>query len=351
MADRGPVRLFVSCHPDDAPARERLLRDLAIPVRNGQISILSILPGADAKEARAAYNAADVAVALLSADYLADPFLRDVELAHLLARRAQGALELHLVHYRPCVYQQHAALATLSPLPGARAITALPARKREAAMARVAEAVWPAGRSLIWAGPKLALWRMPGLGVLALALVLSAILMAHHGARLGGDWIARGRIAGLPRGLHARVLSGDCGGSVEGETGRFSIPIHGRCDRDPLPLTIQVVGHRDVATSVSKEEASAGVEIPWRSQRLVEALSGVVLLPGGAPVPGTEVRIEGCPGGEDLRDTADQYGRFTLRGLPDGCTPPYRLRLYLDQRTTTITTERDTGIEVTFDPR
>jgi hypothetical protein len=166
---------------------------------------------------------------------------------------------------------------------------------------------------------------------IAAALLLAGGFAAYMGR---GEWVARGRIRDLPPGKPARVLAGDCQGAVEDGTGRFHIPIHGPCDREPLVLTILVADHGTQSERVTRAAAQVGVEVTWRGAREVTALSGTVLSPEGRPLRGAEIHLAACPEAEQVpRAASDAYGRFVLGPLPVGCrAAPFTLLVYLDGR-------------------
>jgi hypothetical protein len=78
----------------------------------------SILAGASAREEmKVAIENSDLALLLISASYLAEPFINDVELPTLLKRREEGGLEIIPVILRSCYWDAHPALGGMQPIP------------------------------------------------------------------------------------------------------------------------------------------------------------------------------------------------------------------------------------------
>src|SRR5262249_54862455 len=63
---------------------------------------------------------ADVALLLLSKDFLASDFLQEVEVPKLVERHQRGSLEVIPVLARSCLWEAHPWLRTLAPLPASR---------------------------------------------------------------------------------------------------------------------------------------------------------------------------------------------------------------------------------------
>jgi TIR domain len=128
-----PLRVFLSSAPADQEPKERLWRHLQHQIRRGAVDLVSssdVGPGEDWRAAIAvAMTQADVAVVLLSADYLASDHIMDAELPALLDRRDAGSVEVIPVLLRPCVWEDVPRLGALFTPPGGDAL--VPSSERE----------------------------------------------------------------------------------------------------------------------------------------------------------------------------------------------------------------------------
>jgi len=88
-----PLRVFLSYSHVDETWKDRLSRHLAVLTEEGLLDAWDdrrIGAGADWEaEIRAAMDAAEVAILLISADFLTSRFVRDSEVPRLLQRRAK----------------------------------------------------------------------------------------------------------------------------------------------------------------------------------------------------------------------------------------------------------------------
>jgi TIR domain len=91
---------------------------------------------------RAAMDGAEVAVCLISADYLNSDFCKKEEIPYLLKRRSQQGMRLLPVLVRPCPYQYVSWLQAVDLLPkDRRPIAGFTATKRERAFSEIAESI------------------------------------------------------------------------------------------------------------------------------------------------------------------------------------------------------------------
>lgn len=99
-----PVRLFLSCAPEDEPYREELVRHLELLRRNGVIEVWHdglISPGEDrSHERRRRFDEADVILLLVSADYLTSN-VAYAEMEAALARRQLETARVVALLLRP----------------------------------------------------------------------------------------------------------------------------------------------------------------------------------------------------------------------------------------------------------
>src|SRR5262249_51944264 len=104
-----PLRLLISFAPADRTLKDRLVQHLQGLVRYAGITLWTsdwIPAGSDwRREIDQALEGADVALILLSADYLASDFLYNIEVPTLLHRRASGGLWIIPVLLRPCHWE------------------------------------------------------------------------------------------------------------------------------------------------------------------------------------------------------------------------------------------------------
>jgi hypothetical protein len=112
MADNN---IFVSYSHEDRRWLERLLRHLRPLVRGGTIQVFSdqeIKVGADWRhEIETGLGAANIAILLISADFLASDFIMDQELPSLLAGAAGGGTTIMPVIVAPSLFEETPSLS------------------------------------------------------------------------------------------------------------------------------------------------------------------------------------------------------------------------------------------------
>src|SRR5689334_13248486 len=117
MREDGPLRLLISCSPEDRELKEHLVRHLQVLVRFAGIDLWTpdhVQAGDNWREqVDAALERADVALLLISSDFLASDFVQDVQIPRLLQRREEGRLRVIPVLLRSCLWQAHPWLKTL----------------------------------------------------------------------------------------------------------------------------------------------------------------------------------------------------------------------------------------------
>src|SRR6185295_12602574 len=93
-----PLRVFLSYSRIDEAWKDRVSRQLAVLTEEGLLDVWDdrrIAAGADWEaEIRAAMDAADVAILLISADFLNSRFVRESEVPRLLQRRAREGVRV-----------------------------------------------------------------------------------------------------------------------------------------------------------------------------------------------------------------------------------------------------------------
>jgi hypothetical protein len=116
-----PLRLLISFSPEDRELKDRLVCHLSVLVRFAGIDIWTsdrVRAGENwQQEIETALERADVALLLMTADFLASDFIQDVEVPKLFRRREQDGLRLIPVLLRSCLWQAHPWLGSLQPLP------------------------------------------------------------------------------------------------------------------------------------------------------------------------------------------------------------------------------------------
>ncbi|MDC0685947.1 TIR domain-containing protein [Sorangium atrum] len=157
-SDGRPVRVLISFSPADRALEEQLVRHLHVLVRFAGIDLWTadrVGAGEDWREAfDAALERADVALLLMSADFLASDLVQDVEMPKLLRRREEGGLKVIPVLLRSCLWHAHPWLGGLSPLPGGdRAIASLQEDDRDRALMGIAAEVARCSGALSSPGP------------------------------------------------------------------------------------------------------------------------------------------------------------------------------------------------------
>jgi hypothetical protein len=116
-----PLKVFVVYAHEDKPVRDKLLRQLRPLADNGEIDLWSdheIKPGElwdDAIRARLAQS--DLILLLVSDDFFASDYIRNVELREALARHNRGETRLLPIIARHCGWEDLPALARLQVLP------------------------------------------------------------------------------------------------------------------------------------------------------------------------------------------------------------------------------------------
>jgi hypothetical protein len=112
---------LISFSPEDCEWKDQLVRHLRVLVRFAGIELWTVdrVQGGDnwRQEVDAALDRADIALLLISADFLASDFLQDVEVPKLLHRREQGGLTIIPVLLRSCFWTAHPWLQAFRPLP------------------------------------------------------------------------------------------------------------------------------------------------------------------------------------------------------------------------------------------
>ena len=93
-----PLKVFIIYAHEDKPVRDKLLRQLRPLADNGEIDLWSdheIKPGEVWDEAiRARLAQSDLLLLLVSDDFFASDYIRNVELREALARHARGETRL-----------------------------------------------------------------------------------------------------------------------------------------------------------------------------------------------------------------------------------------------------------------
>ncbi|MBN1322104.1 MAG: toll/interleukin-1 receptor domain-containing protein [Thermoleophilia bacterium] len=153
MSDTQPLQVFVSYAHADSEWRKRLEVHLT-PLRavGGEPAIADwddtrIAPGSDwRREIKKAVEEADVAVLLVSADFLASQFIRDHELPPLLqAARERGAIIIPVI-VSPSLFAHTPELVAFQAVNLERPLVDLPKGEQELVLVRVAETILQATR-------------------------------------------------------------------------------------------------------------------------------------------------------------------------------------------------------------
>src|SRR5262249_31931560 len=107
--DGRPLRLLISFSPKDQELKDQLVRHLAGPGRFAGIDLWTsdqVRPGQERTRAvDEAVNRADVALLLVSADFLASDFLQGVEVPKLVKRCEDGGLRVVPLLLRSCHWE------------------------------------------------------------------------------------------------------------------------------------------------------------------------------------------------------------------------------------------------------
>lgn len=137
------IRVFISYSHADEHWKDRLVRHLRVFATEGDIVVWDdslIEAGSDWKAAiDTALAGADVAILLVSADFLISPFIRDHEVARILARRKEDGLRVVPLLVAPCPWTAVDWLASLQVRPaGARPLSLGTKAQSERDLARLA---------------------------------------------------------------------------------------------------------------------------------------------------------------------------------------------------------------------
>jgi TIR domain len=141
-----PSEIFVSYSHADAKWLKRLRVHLTPLERDGSISLWDdtrIRPGSKwREEIREALDRATAAILLVSADFLASPFIRDNELPPLLsAAETRGTLILPVI-VSPCRFQETTSLARFQAVNSpTEPLRSMPPSKREEIFVRISNLV------------------------------------------------------------------------------------------------------------------------------------------------------------------------------------------------------------------
>jgi hypothetical protein len=154
MVSVPPLRVFLSYSHVDEAWKDRVSRHLAVLTEEGLLDVWDdrrIGAGADWEaEIRAAMDAADVAILLISADLLTSRFVRDSEVPRLLQRRAKEGVRVIPILVHPCLWKKVPWLAALQIRPwNGKALASLRSDRVDEALVAIAEEILkpPAGHS------------------------------------------------------------------------------------------------------------------------------------------------------------------------------------------------------------
>lgn len=145
-AAAAPKHILVSYSHSDRPWLDRLKTHLRPLMRGGIIDLWDdtrINPGSDwRKEIDQALSKAQLAILIVSADFLASEFICNNELPPLLKRAARGGVRVVSLIVRPCLYMQHSALARYQAANDPRRpLSSLPEHEIESVLMRLAEQI------------------------------------------------------------------------------------------------------------------------------------------------------------------------------------------------------------------
>jgi hypothetical protein len=114
-------RIFISYSHQDEKFKDELIKMLAGMQRRGVIDAWQdrrIEPGAEwFKAIKQAINECDLALLLVSADFIASGFINDEELPDLLKRRQQEGMTVIPIIVRDCTWRSEPVLKDLQALP------------------------------------------------------------------------------------------------------------------------------------------------------------------------------------------------------------------------------------------
>ncbi len=118
---RHPLNIFISYSHEDEEFKDALVRTLAGLQSRGVIDAWEDQRIEEGDEWRAsietAMNECELALVLVSSDFLASRFIRDNELPRLLQRRKEQGLRIVPIIVRPCLWQSEPVLSDLQALP------------------------------------------------------------------------------------------------------------------------------------------------------------------------------------------------------------------------------------------
>ncbi|WP_437571557.1 serine/threonine-protein kinase [Sorangium sp. So ce542] len=144
MGKASRLRVVISSSPEDASLTAQILAHLRALARFRPVDIWTdgdIPAGADVRAAmEEALAAADVALLLVSASYLASGVMHDAEIPRVFERRRSGGLRVIPVLMRSCSWELHPWIGTLKPA-GMTPLAALAGDERDRAMAEVARMI------------------------------------------------------------------------------------------------------------------------------------------------------------------------------------------------------------------
>lgn len=116
------IKIFVSYSHKDEHWKNILNASLAPLRRLENVDIWEdrqVAAGSDwLKEVESYINAADIAILLISSDFLVSDFIVEAEIPHLLKRRENEGLVVLPIIVRPCIWQSVGWLASLNVFPG-----------------------------------------------------------------------------------------------------------------------------------------------------------------------------------------------------------------------------------------
>ncbi len=138
--------VFLSYSHEDEVWMERLRSHLAVLERQGRLETWDdrrIGGGADwREEIRSALEGAQVAVLLVSADFLTSNFILDVEVERLLERRAKEGVHILPVIVKACTWKQVPWLAAMHVRPkGGKPLATFRSDQRDSELVKIAEEV------------------------------------------------------------------------------------------------------------------------------------------------------------------------------------------------------------------
>lgn len=137
---------MVSYSPEDSRLKDLLVRHLKLLERFEEFELRTVdrvHPGDDwRQEMGRALDSADVALLLISADYLGSDVLQDIEVPKLFRRRAEDGLKVIPVLLRTCSWEMVPWLESLALLPqGGQAIASYDGDAQEAALTEVVKEI------------------------------------------------------------------------------------------------------------------------------------------------------------------------------------------------------------------